>query len=797
MEVSMSVSRFVLLFSCFFFSLSDAQTPVLPGDVSGTWPVSGSPYQVQGTITIPDDSTLVIEPGVTVEFQGHYSLNVQGRLLAIGTESDTILFTVNDTTGFSNPDTARGGWYGIRIIDTPAQNDTSKIVYCRLQYGKAFGLVWHENAGGAICVINFDKVFISHCLFINNRAVGPLNELPAGGALHFAFSDLRLADNTFKNNRAHLGGAIHFHGSNPVFTQNTITYNQAYQGGGIVIEGDCQPIFNQDLISQNHADDRGGGIVCWNPSISTLNNVTLTYNTAWWGGGIGVYNCEIFLNNCDVSNNRAENLGGGIHADYSTLHLNQTTFQRDTSDSGSGGVHTWHCEVDADLCQFRENMAINGGAFHSDFSQVEIRRSTFSRNIATNGAGIDAYCIDLLLDSCEFVQNVAYNAAASIQYNADTTEFSQPYQVALTRNRFELNYTPNLVGGITINQFNSDSSLVDLLVDNCLFASNSADHAASFRIMGSIHNFTVSNSIFTGNDALRWAAGPYLIVKCQGEFINCLFSENQSSVGGGTASGGGAALSSEAQVDFINCTFVNNSSGFGGGLDIRTGGTACVMNSIFWENTDQQISITTTDSRISSLTINNCNIQNGLDSIGVDTSSIFQWGDGNIDADPLFVSPAGADYHLQDGSPCIGAGIDSLEISGIWYLAPTIDLEGNPRPNPAGSMPDMGGYESPHAVPVGILETGNQIPDKFILYPNYPNPFNPVTHIRFDLPKNGKVQLMVYDILGCQVSILVNEKMVAGSHEIQWDARDIPTGVYLYHIKAGEFVQTRKMILLK
>jgi hypothetical protein len=256
-------------------------------------------------------------------------------------------------------------------------------------------------------------------------------------------------------------------------------------------------------------------------------------------------------------------------------------------------------------------------------------------------------------------------------------------------------------------------------------------------------------------------------------------------------------VSQEAQIDFLNCTFVNNSSGFGGGLDIRSGGKVSVMNSIFWYNTNQQICITTTDNRISSLTLNYCDIQNGLDSISVDTSSVFNWGDGNMDANPLFVHPAGANFHLQDGSPCIGAGVDSLEVSGKWFICPPSDLEGNPRPNPAGSMPDMGAYESPLALPTTISFEGNRIPDKFALYQNYPNPFNPVTRIRFDLPRSQDVQLVVYDILGRQVAILANEKMVAGTHEFQWHAEKIPSGIYFYRISAGDFVQTNKMILLK
>ncbi|MEJ2105036.1 MAG: hypothetical protein P8X47_10735, partial [Ignavibacteriaceae bacterium] len=92
--------------------LSNAQTIVPPGNISGTWTMAGSPYQIQGDITIPNLETLTIEPGVSVIFEGYYTLNVQGQLLAIGDETGIITFTVDDTTGFYNPNTTAGGWNG-------------------------------------------------------------------------------------------------------------------------------------------------------------------------------------------------------------------------------------------------------------------------------------------------------------------------------------------------------------------------------------------------------------------------------------------------------------------------------------------------------------------------------------------------------------------------------------------------------------------------------------------------------------------------------------------------------------
>ena len=120
-----------------------AQTQIEGGEVFGIWKAENSPYLINDNITISDDSTLVIEPGVRVEFQGHYNLNVHGVLRAIGIESDSILFTINDTSGFSDPNSTIGSWGGIRIIDPDTTNDSTKFYYCKFEYAKAVGDVWH------------------------------------------------------------------------------------------------------------------------------------------------------------------------------------------------------------------------------------------------------------------------------------------------------------------------------------------------------------------------------------------------------------------------------------------------------------------------------------------------------------------------------------------------------------------------------------------------------------------------------------------------------------------------------
>jgi hypothetical protein len=93
--------------------------------------------------------------------------------------------------------------------------------------------------------------------------------------------------------------------------------------------------------------------------------------------------------------------------------------------------------------------------------------------------------------------------------------------------------------------------------------------------------------------------------------------------------------------------------------------------------------------------------------------------------------------------------------------------------------------------------TATELPKEFSLSQNYPNPFNPATTIRYSLPSSSRVNLGVYNVLGQLVSELVNEEATIGWKEVQWNAEDVPSGVYFYRLQAGTFAETKKLILLK
>jgi len=105
--------------------------------------------------------------------------------------------------------------------------------------------------------------------------------------------------------------------------------------------------------------------------------------------------------------------------------------------------------------------------------------------------------------------------------------------------------------------------------------------------------------------------------------------------------------------------------------------------------------------------------------------------------------------------------------------------------------------EFAHSYIISEVENEITLPVSYKLYQNYPNPFNPSTRIRYSVPQTSNVLVKVFDILGNEIETLVNEEKSTGTYEITWHAEELPSGVYFYRLQAGDFVETKKMILIK
>jgi len=104
---------------------------------------------------------------------------------------------------------------------------------------------------------------------------------------------------------------------------------------------------------------------------------------------------------------------------------------------------------------------------------------------------------------------------------------------------------------------------------------------------------------------------------------------------------------------------------------------------------------------------------------------------------------------------------------------------------------------SKYSYPIGIEPISTEMPASFSLYQNYPNPFNPTTNIRFDIQKTGFINIKIFDVLGREISTLVNEQLKPGTYEVDWDGSGFTSGVYFYKLSTESYTETKKMMLIK
>jgi len=278
------------------------------------------------------------------------------------------------------------------------------------------------------------------------------------------------------------------------------------------------------------------------------------------------------------------------------------------------------------------------------------------------------------------------------------------------------------------------------------------------------------------------------------QFQNCIFSDIHCNVRGMLLLGYNYPL-----VEITNCTFAGQT---GNGEALMVNGIVTISNCIFYNNRSMEIAINPMDGSgiTSTLTLDNNLIRNGFSDIWQAPGNTIHYHDTNISGNPLFLG--GDDVHdplyysLAAGSPCINTGTpDTLGLNLLPY-----DLAGNWRV--WNGRIDMGCYE--YGSTPWVANDDPYIPEvePGLMLSNYPNPFNPTTTIAYQLPKNGKVRMDIYNLKGQHVTTLVDEVKVAGSHTAIWNGTDssgssVASGVYIYRLSFNGVSQSNKMLLMK
>lgn len=196
-----------------------------------------------------------------------------------------------------------------------------------------------------------------------------------------------------------------------------------------------------------------------------------------------------------------------------------------------------------------------------------------------------------------------------------------------------------------------------------------------------------------------------------------------------------------------------------------------------------------------------------------------------MDGEQLHSWVSGANLIVNSNEPFqVGLGVagqidevrisDNIRYSNANYSVPTSPFEHDEHTRALWHFDESGGatqchdgcgvdnllicYNGAHIdIYVSVDYSSFEIPEDYQLYQNYPNPFNPSTRISYSIPQISFVSLKVYDIIGNEITILVNEEKPTGSYTVQFDGSNFASGVYFYQLRAGTFVETRKIILLR
>lgn len=284
------------------------------------------------------------------------------------------------------------------------------------------------------------------------------------------------------------------------------------------------------------------------------------------------------------------------------------------------------------------------------------------------------------------------------------------------------------------------------------------------------------------NNIGDWGGGVYLD-SAGADFINVLISNNTGGYGGGM-------LCIASSPNCINTTIANNTAYFGGGLECFGGSHPEIVNSILWNNSPEQINFLEIYDP-NSITISWSDIQGGQAGIVTNNNASVNWLEGNLDLLPQFAGGSTDPLSLAAASPCIDTG--SPDTAGLDL--PEGDLLGNFRiwdgDGNGIARVDMGAYEY-GALPLG----SEQLPVPFFPFhlTIYPNPFRTNATFEYQLNKNIFVTLTIYNHLGQVIEILANELHTKGMHQLKWNTRSLPAGIYYYRLSGENQLISGKLI---
>ncbi len=787
----------------------------LSGNLSGV--LSAGTYKVSGNITVLSTDSLHMMPGVRLEFKAGFRLTVQGRLEAVGTASDSIVFTAYDTTQ---------RWDGVWFSGLTSGG--SRLSYARVEFSQSGGIRMDDS-----------RATLTHLLVRKNTGTA----------------------------------GIYFWGGPPTLDHLVVADNVSSDGAGILVAGSGTHRITNSLITRNTANggQGGGGIYCGGASL-TLSGVVLSGNTAQRQGS-ALYSRTsglLVLENVLMSNNNSGqgSYGGSMCLESSSepmnVRINNTTVVGEKSGNGIviyGGV--------ASMSLHNSLIAYNqqrGLYFYNGNSNADIRNSCFygnpagnivnaapllGTNLTVNGNG----------DSCDQNYNIQLPVRFRDSVNAN-------YHLALggpcvnagvndsLLSATDLDGSPRLIGRavdmgcyeaqsvLSLNSTVLDfgSTRIGQSRDSIIVLMNAGDEPVAVRSITSSNGaFSASPDTFAipsmafATDTLRFT--PMAPGDTSGHFV--IISNDPASPDTIAVTGFGASYAMTVSRSEINLGTIRVGRGVDSVFTItNTGNAVLVIDSIRSEHP----SIVCTPS---SMTI----------AVGASASDTIRFSPATGDSvhgsivikgnavsspDTIRVEGLGATYGCELSVYDINLGSVRIGLSRDTVV--TLTNTGN-QPivvsNITSSLPEFSAFPAQLTISVGgyVLDTlrfapvtegqlaakiiflsdslwadtitvvangsltgveeGLGIPKEYTLSQNYPNPFNPSTTIRYGLPGRSMVSLTIYNSIGQQVAVLQQGEKEAGYHSVQFNASHLASGIYFYRLQTDTFVDTKKLLLVK
>jgi predicted outer membrane repeat protein len=685
-----------------------------------------------------------------------------------------------------------------------------------LLYDVEFNANKATDGGGLYC--EESQPVIVHCSFVDNHASGN------GAGMYIEHSDPGLSDVQIKGNVAdHDGGGLYLGNHSMPFIFGTVIYaNEAQNGGGVFSTSHSNPYLSGSYIT-NNAGHYGGGLYC-------TDEASLTFDPE--------SRCNIFFNRAhdegaDLYNNGYQIIP--VVVDTFTV-LNPSDFFAYKKDRFEFDI--WNYKLtqgEYDIYVSPEGSDDNTG--HTPEDPLLSITSAFTRCMTDTVPPYKIYLAPGTYSPSTTNENFPLFGrsdiwllgadSASTFLNGDSTQIFRIMSkegillsdITLTNGRDK-----STGGGIYCE--NASLSLVRAAISNCsaddgggLYMAGPSDLTMQdVRILNNLARyggglycegvtFITGNNITISGNRYKWPGygGGIYCRNVSGQFHNLSVFDNEALKGGGislyrsspvicnsviscNAAGKGGALyiNRADSLKLINVTASGNAAPTGGAIFTTYDAFIHLTNCIFWENNEYGIYLGD-----GGLTVYHSDIHGGPDNITIHGDAWVDWQE-SINEDPLFSATGAHPFSLTEGSPCIDAG--TTDTTGLFL--PPWDLAGNLRiwdgDGDGVAVIDMGAYEY-NGMPVGKKEL--QVAGCRLQV--FPNPSFGISDIRYRISDIRYISLEIYDVHGQRVRKLVHEKQQAGEYVVRLRGSDLPAGIYLVRLQAGEVVETVKALVLR